>query len=59
VGDLVCYRKRPERVGLVLEKWHLSISYMWIILWRDGKQTEEFEDELQKIEKSLDIEKNV
>tara|TARA_Y100000361_G_scaffold12264_1_gene9742 strand:- start:189 stop:350 length:162 start_codon:yes stop_codon:yes gene_type:complete len=51
VGDLVCYRKRPERVGLVLEKWHLSISYMWIILWRDGKQTEEFEDELQKIEK--------
>ena len=59
VGDLVHYRNNPDKVGLVLERWELTISHMWIILWRDGRQTEEFEQELQKIEKSLDTEKNV
>ena len=51
VGDLICYRKQPDKVGLVLERWSLAIGHVWIILWRDGKQTEEFEQEIKKVEK--------
>jgi len=51
VGDLVCFRNNPDRVGLLMFKIPVSMTHFWSVLWCNGKRTEEFEIELKKIEK--------
>ena len=58
VGDLVFYKEDPKNIGLVVSLIMLNppddyhrVPPLVTVRWMDGHQSDEFESDLEKIEK--------
>jgi len=58
IGDLVFYKEDPKNIGLVVSLIRLNpsdefhrVPPLVTVRWMDGRQSDEFESDLEKIEK--------